>query len=570
MRRSRPFPEGAPLFDAPDDAPRRSLKHHARSLSRLLNTQGLPQTARKDKARLLRKLQARLSEKSLQAREQRYAERYKAVRFFERQKAARRLRRAEKEAAAGAPGAAEEAQRCREDLAYATWFPRHLRYVALFAAKRSSADPKLAARRAALRVWALANAAAGAYLLQPPGAEAAGGDTDSEEGEEGVEGEGEGGEEEEGGAEGAEQKGAEEAPEPAPKRRATAAAAAAADPAPAAAAAAAADDFRLPARPAPPPARLRPGGPGAAAAAGDEVDELADGALPAGAGDGGVHAPLSGDTFFSSVPLGAHALPVFVEEARADGGGRGGDAPWEGGAWRSGGGDFGRRAVSGAPHAAARYEREHMHAPRYKDVAARRGEGAAGGARPPPPPAAAAAAGGPPRPQQWQQQQQQQQRRREREPPPPPAAAPDFSGLSDRKRRRAERALEHASRAAGGEARRFTESSFGTSADPFARLKSEDRLARAARKEAGAGGGGGGGEAGARWGGASRAGGGGSGQGGAAARGAPGARAGPAPPAPRTPRAEAPAPAPPPAAAGSAHGIARKDKKKSVLLRFEE
>jgi hypothetical protein len=521
MKRARPFPDGPPLFDDADaSTSRRSLKNHARSLSRLLNAPGLPKTARKDKARLLRKLQARLTEKSQQAREQRYAERYKAVRFFERQKAARRLRRAERDAAAGAAGAAAEVQRCRDDLAYVTWFPRHLRYVALFASKVGSADPKLAARRAALRAWALANAAARAYLLQPPGAAAAAGagDTDSEE-DEGAEGEGDsedqGGK---GGGGGAETAGKAWVRSPASRQRAapafTAAATFAAAPAPPAAAAA----FRLPPRPAPPPPRSHPRGAGGAPADGEDVDELADGAFAAGADGEDVRALLGGDAFFSGpLPAGASALPVFVEEEPHGGAGAGGgDAPWVGGAWRSGGGALGRRLVAGAPHAAARYEREHMHAPRYKDVAAIRGESAAGTERPPPP-----------------LQQQQQQR-----------GAPD---ASDRKRRRVERAMAHSNRAAdgGGAAARFTEYSFGTSADPYARLKSAERLVRAAKKDAAAGGGGG------------------STRGAPPSRGAPRANPAPIPPPPVRPAAAL-------AAGGMPPGPTRKDKKRSVLLRFDE
>ena len=529
MQRARP--DAPPLFDASDDAPRSSVKNRARSIARLLrHASSLPKPALKGQRRALRKLQARVTEKSLQARERRYAERYKAVRFFERQKAARRLRRAE------GGGDAEAVRRCREDLAYVTWFPRHLRYVALFATKRSSADPRLVTRRDALRAWALANAAAGTHLLQPPSAasEAAGGDTDSEEGEEeeeeeekeGVEEEEteeekEDGEKEEEGTQGKTAGGKERGKKR--RRLADTAAAAAADPAPAAATA-----FRLPARPAPPaPPRSRLG---AALVSGDDVDELADGALPAGATEEDVRALLGGDTFFSGpLPAGSAALPVFVEEAPEAGEG----VPWGGGAWRSGGGALGRRPVAGAPNAAARYEREHMHAPRYRDVAALRdaaaprlgGTGAGtGGWRPLPPP-----------PPQQQQQPQRQQR--------PQPQAPNLSELSGRKRKRAERALAHASRAGDGGMGRFTESSFGTSADPLARLKSADRLARAAKKDAGGGGGGWGGRGGST----------------TAAR--------------RTPQPAAAAPMPAARAGGAPPqpaASARKDKKRSVLLRFDE
>jgi hypothetical protein len=149
-----------------------SLRHRIRGLERLLARPGLAVQAHKDKSRLLRKLRQQQGEKRQQAREARYAERYKAVRFYEQRKAERRLKAARKAAqeAGGEAGAgAARAASCEEDVAYVKWFPRHLRYVALYADPAKSADNKLLARRAALRAWALANAAAGTYLLSPPG-----------------------------------------------------------------------------------------------------------------------------------------------------------------------------------------------------------------------------------------------------------------------------------------------------------------------------------------------------------------------------------------------------------------
>jgi hypothetical protein len=85
---------------------------------------------------------------------------------------------------------------------------------------------------------------------------------------------------------------------------------------------------------------------------------------------------------------------------------------------------------------------------------------------------------------------------------PVPEAAPeaDLSHLSDRKRKRAERALAFGSAKAAAESgellprggQRYTEAFYGTNMDPGARLKSRDGVKRAERKEAGRGGGWGG------------------------------------------------------------------------------
>ena len=482
------FPVAAPAEGATGH---HSLRHRIRGLERLLRKPGLAVQAHKDKTRLLRKLQAQQSEKSVQAREVRYAERYKAVRFYEQQKAARRLKAARK-AAEGGGDAQQRAASCEADVAYVKWFPRHLRYVALYADAAKSADAKLLARRAALRAWALANAAAGAFLLSPPeGAEAAGaedGEAASEEeggGEEGALAEGAAAEAQVAAPAPQARRAPADAPPPqqqqeplrkASKRKRPEDAAEPAAPPPAAPAAAALERVSLPSRPQPPKPSRRHGTAAASGADADleAVDEFAA-VGAAGAQGPSISAPAP-DPFFYSLgsagasDAGAASAPppaplVFVEEAGAaawgdeDGGGAAaGGGGGGGGATASWRGDF-ARPVYGARTSAARYERENLAAPRYRDFAVARGVG--GGA-----PAGAAA----------------QQR-----PAEEGAGAGAAAGLSGRKLKRAERAMAF-NKGAGGSGGgagggRETEAFFGTDKDPLARLKSQGRVERSERVE---------------------------------------------------------------------------------------
>ena len=476
-KRARPFADAPPLFDEDDKREgSRSLKNRIRGFERLLRKPGLPAAAVKDKTRLLRKLRAELESKNKEtrqrAREARYAERYKAVRFFERRKAARARARADRARvaalAAGNASAAEAAaaavRAAEEDAAYVEWFPRHLRYVSLYADASASADASLAARRDALRAWARANAAARTYLPAPPGARAdaagahldggdggsdaesahdsdAGGSVD-EESDSDSDSSDDDGVNHGGDSEDHEEAAAEDAR--APRRARTQPPARAPPPV------AAATAIALPARPAPPAPKPRRGTAAAIAAADeDEVDEIAappPSSTPAG----------NVDFFFADAVRDGpsfSALPTFREEADEGGGYGGGGAtahPWE---------------PRGATTAAARFEREALRAPRYRatdvtrarsDAAFTMNQNARGGTHAAAPARSAA--------------------------PEPPAADTAFDHLSARKRKRAERAAEFAANAAKGPGR-FTEAAWGTDADPGARLKSVFKIAKSERLE---------------------------------------------------------------------------------------
>lgn len=174
----------------------RSLKNRIRALKRLLAKPDLPKAAIKDKARLLKKLEDEAKVVNVADLEKKYEERYHKVKFFERQKAERRTKKAQKHldstsstnaATTTTTGdddlkqqsqiAQAELQTAKEDVLYVKWFPKHIKYVALYA-KRESKDAALDARRAALRRWALANAAAKDFLPTPPA-----GDEDADFGE---------------------------------------------------------------------------------------------------------------------------------------------------------------------------------------------------------------------------------------------------------------------------------------------------------------------------------------------------------------------------------------------------
>ena len=229
---------------------------------------------------------------------------------------------------------------------------------------------------------------------------------------------------------------------------------------------------------------------GARAADGRADDGAAgDDAAPA-SGDG------SGDAFFATAPGDAAAdpaassLPVFREERWTDA-----DVEWKRSneAVAEAGGGSGPRHFFGPRTSAARFEREHLGAGRYRgsDRAAPSQPGGRGFAAPSQradssgPPAAAAAT----------------------------AAAADLSHLSGRNLRRAQRAAAFSGKQAGGgssggggsgaadaallqpwhgNGRRYTESFFGTERDPGARLRSSDLLAKANRQQAKGGGGEGG------------------------------------------------------------------------------
>ena len=187
-----------------------------------------------------------------------------------------------------------------------------------------------------------------------------------------------------------------------------------------------------------------------------------DDAAPVASGRGAKPPPvdLSADPFFAGFGGGGDASSasaaaveaeplVFREEAiGGDGDGEGGGYVAAGADYRGHGEERYRDVIHGKPGAAARWEREHMNAKRYRNSAA------------------------------------------DRRPAEPPSGGPDLSHLSGRKRRRAERALSYAASksgaggAAGGSlggglpnASRFTESFYGTEWDPGARLKSEFKRA---------------------------------------------------------------------------------------------
>lgn len=230
-------------------------------------------------------------------------------------------------------------------------------------------------------------------------------------------------------------------------------------------------------------------------AAGDRADDEAagDDSAPA-TGEG------AGDAFFATALGDAAApdaaadpasssLPVFREERWTDA-----DVEWKRSneAVAEAGGGGGPRHFFGPRTSAARFEREHLGAGRYRGsdrAAPPQAAGGRGYAAPAPrgadssgPPAAAAA-----------------------------AAAADLSHLSGRNLRRAQRAAAFSGKQAGGgsaggsgaadaallqpwhgNGRRYTESFFGTERDPGARLRSSDLLAKANRQQAKGGGGGGG------------------------------------------------------------------------------
>jgi hypothetical protein len=207
-----------------------------------------------------------------------------------------------------------------------------------------------------------------------------------------------------------------------------------------------------------------------------------------GGGGGGDDGGEGEDTFFAAAEGDAAAMPVFVEDTT----GRDDEDAAGSGASGADGRDPGGRArwsVHGADTSAARWEKAHMTAPRYRaggdyshDGAARgpatatsaaaprgrgRGRGGVGGGRGRGGAVSNGAGGGAaaspaPRPAA----------------PPPSAPAPDLSHLSDRKRRRAERALAYAAERGGGGAGGGggfvpTAAFYGTDLDPKARLRSE-------------------------------------------------------------------------------------------------
>jgi hypothetical protein len=481
--KSTAFGDAPKLFDEAKGS--KSLKNRMRSLQRLLARPGLPRTLRVDKKGTLRKLAEQVAAKKTTARERRFHIRYKEVKFMEAKKAGRRARRAgaavteleaaaargESEATAAALAAARGARAdALDNVAYVEWFPRHLRYVALYAHRTPSEDSRLEERRAALRRWARANSEARAFLPQAPAADAGvdfGEDSESEE-----EGGAGGGGVENG--EGAPAAAAAPARPPSAKRKrsedegageggaVTAQRKQRKEVAPAAA-------LTLPARPV---ARKT----GAAKRADELSKRVALGGLAAcdedGAMDLDAQADIVEDPFFAS-GLGA-GVPrageiVFREEEVSE---------EQEAAWAEGGGmSKGGYTVRGPSGASARWEREHANAARY------RGGGPSMGG------AAKAGAG----------REEEEEEKKGAEGGAAPAGGkvqvegPDLSHLVGRKLKRAQRAATFAASkrdADGGAimpgADRFTESFFGTARDPGARLVSSDKLAVANQRDAAA------------------------------------------------------------------------------------
>ena len=164
-----------------------SLKNKLRSLQRLLNREknpGLPRPAAHGKVRLLRKLEAAAKVQDIESKEKRYSELYHRVKFFERRKAERRLKKAQKnltdlqnkdkkeEISTNETLLEEEytreVKRCEEDVVYVKWFPKHIKYVSLYPSRITSKDEQLDIRRAALRRWTLINAEANMFIPTPP------------------------------------------------------------------------------------------------------------------------------------------------------------------------------------------------------------------------------------------------------------------------------------------------------------------------------------------------------------------------------------------------------------------
>ena len=440
-----------------------------------MRTPNLPTQAYKDKKRLLRKLKEQQAEKKLQEKEKRYAENYKAVKFYEQQKAARRLKAARKIFSLSGTekdGLAVEA--CEADVAYVKWFPRHLRYVSLYADEGKSADKALVARRLALKAWALANSQAKSFLLHPPSdpnlvseeenSDEEENDSESSSGSDSI-GDGGGG-----GGGGAKKKGRLEDEKKAVRdKRGSHPTISTTDKA---------QDEKtqrqpkkeelrqatkqpveiektgsggrkgksslestqtqtviLPSRPQPPPSSKGPRGPGQAARDGnlDADDEKSGDELMEVGAEGLSGVDLS-DSFFTLAPSSTAGIEFRElrdeeEEEEEGGGGEGAMGSWRGSSFRP---------VYGARTSSARYEREHMSAPRYRDSAAAPSSSKA-----------------------------------ENELDP-------LAHLSSRKRKRAERAKAFQADKGGGVQE---EAFFGTSADPKARLKSADRVFRAEKRE---------------------------------------------------------------------------------------
>jgi hypothetical protein len=171
-----------------------SLKNKLRSLQRLLNREknpGLPRPAVHGKVRLLRKLEAAAKVHNIESKEKRYSELYHHVKFFERRKAERRLKKAQKkleDLRKGGEGdmesksanidkeevklllqqCEEEVKECEDNVLYVKWFPKHIKYVALYPSRSTSKDEQLEIRRAALRRWTLINAEAKMFVPTPP------------------------------------------------------------------------------------------------------------------------------------------------------------------------------------------------------------------------------------------------------------------------------------------------------------------------------------------------------------------------------------------------------------------
>jgi len=164
-----------------------SLKNKLRSLQRLLNREknpGLPRPAAHGKVRLLRKLEAAAKVQDIESKEKRYSELYHHVKFFERRKAERRLKKAQKKLAdlqnkdkkedisndenTLLDEYIREVKRCEDDVVYVKWFPKHIKYVSLYPSRITSKDEQLDIRRAALRRWTLINAEANLFIPTPP------------------------------------------------------------------------------------------------------------------------------------------------------------------------------------------------------------------------------------------------------------------------------------------------------------------------------------------------------------------------------------------------------------------
>ncbi|PIA18796.1 hypothetical protein COEREDRAFT_79368 [Coemansia reversa NRRL 1564] len=133
-----------------------ACKKQIRDVSRLLNREGLPSTARVELERRLKALTIQKTQLTNSQKDKANASRYHMIKFFERRKVERMLKRIDKQLkqdiAENSQKLVAEKQDLLVSLNYTIYYPNEFKYISLFPADSSSTTEDTAEKRDSIRL----------------------------------------------------------------------------------------------------------------------------------------------------------------------------------------------------------------------------------------------------------------------------------------------------------------------------------------------------------------------------------------------------------------------------------